>query len=69
MPVPQVPQVQQKAPDAVTPYNEGVTLMKAKKNCCRPGKIRGRIESESEPGGGAQQSRLLPEEAESGDFC
>jgi tetratricopeptide (TPR) repeat protein len=29
--VPQVPQVPQKAPDAVTPYNEGVTLMKAKK--------------------------------------
>jgi tetratricopeptide (TPR) repeat protein len=29
--VPQVPQVPQKTPDAVTPYNEGVTLMNAKK--------------------------------------
>jgi Flp pilus assembly protein TadD len=31
MPVPQVQQVPQKTPDAVNPYNEGVTLMKAKK--------------------------------------
>jgi tetratricopeptide (TPR) repeat protein len=31
MPVPQVPQVPQKTADAVTPYNEGVTLMNAKK--------------------------------------
>jgi tetratricopeptide (TPR) repeat protein len=29
--VPQVPPAPQKAPDAVTPYNEGVTLMTAKK--------------------------------------
>ena len=29
--VPQVPQVPQKTADAVTPYNEGVTLMNAKK--------------------------------------
>jgi Flp pilus assembly protein TadD len=31
MPVPQVQQVPQKTPDAVTPYNEGVALMQAKK--------------------------------------
>jgi tetratricopeptide (TPR) repeat protein len=31
MTVPQVPQVPQKTADAVTPYNEGVSLMKAKK--------------------------------------
>jgi Flp pilus assembly protein TadD len=31
MPVPQVQQVPQKTPDAVTAYNEGVALMKAKK--------------------------------------
>src|ERR1700729_4029059 len=31
MTVPQVPQVPEKAPDAVTTYNEGVSLMKAKK--------------------------------------
>ena len=47
MPVPQVPQVPQKTADAVTPYNEGVTLINAKKIRCRPGKIRGSIESES----------------------
>ncbi len=32
IPVPQVPQVPQKTADAVTPYNEGVALMNAKKN-------------------------------------
>src|ERR1700677_5303958 len=31
MTVPQVPQVPQKTADAVTPYNEGVSLMNAKK--------------------------------------
>ena len=31
LPVPQVPQVPQKTADAVTPYNEGVALMNAKK--------------------------------------